>query len=315
MNLLETLSQELTDLANRSAAWVVRVNGRRGPNATGVPWSDRLIITSNRAVHRESEIEIGLPSGQAVLARIKGRAPDMDFALVELEDPIEISPVPWTDQPAPGLALALARDRQGVLLSKVGLLPGEALVHRVAPAPEFLGSPLLSHKGEFLGLHLMAGPPGVVPYSKLNSLVEQLQAGRNLEPGYLGLALHQVEHENGQACLAIKVEGPAEEAGFKVGDIITALDDTSVPNPEATRDLLRLRCAGDTIVVHLVRAGETRQIEVELGARPEHDFPGQVKHHIRKVIRHFKHHHVHRHGPHHHGPPGPPCPPEGPPVC
>lgn len=302
MSILETLSQELADLANRSAAWIVRVNGRRGPNATGVVWSANRIVTSSRAVHRDSEIEIGLPSGETALARLRGRASGTDLALLEFDQSLQVEPTPWTTEPFPGLALALARDRQGTLLSKVGLLPGEALVHRVAPAPEFLGSPLVSYRGDFLGLHVMADHPTVLPFAKLEKLVSQLEAGQTLEPGFLGLALHQVEQENGQACLVIKVEGPAEEAGLKVGDVVTALNGVRVSNPEQTRELLRARNAGQSVTIDLIRAGQPLQIEVTLASRPEPDFPHQMKRHIRRVIQHFKVHH--RHGPpHHHGPP------------
>lgn len=302
-NILDTLSEELTALANNAAPWVVRVNGRRGPSASGVLWSDTQVVTSHRGTHRESEIEVGLADGSVVLATVSGRAPDMDFAILTLETPVEAAPTPWSQQPNPGLMMALARDRQGNLLSKFGLIPGEKLVHRMAPAPEFLGSPLLDRNGQFLGLHLMVGRPSVVSHREILSLVERIDSGECLEPGFLGLGLHRVEHEGGSACLAVKVEGPAKEAGLKVGDIVTTLDNLEVSDPAATRDVLRAKTAGSAVEIAYVRAGQNMACSVELGSRPGPDFPRHMKHHIRKVIRHFKHHHHHRHhGPHHEGP-------------
>lgn len=303
MNILDTLSDELTALANTAASRVVRVNGRRGPNATGVLWSDSTVVTSHRGTHRESEIEVGLPDGSVVLAKVSGRAPDMDFATLTLEEPVKAEPTPWTSETTPGMVMALARDPQGNLLSKLGLLPTQRLVHRMGPAPEFLGSPLVDRHGNFLGIHLWVGHPRVVSYAEISSLVERLEAGENLEAGYLGLGLHRVDHEGGSACLAVKVEGPAKEAGLKIGDIITALDGVKVTDPESTRDTLRAKVAGSSVELSLVRGGKAQQVSVELGRRPEPDFPGHMKHHIRKVIRHFKHHHRHGPPPHHRGGP------------
>lgn len=319
MNILETLSQELQQLTRQAARWVVRVNGRRGPNAAGVLWSNDLVVTSLRAIHREDQVEVGLPDGTTLLARLQGQAPDFDFAILKLNNPLEgFEAPPWSDTPQPGLAVALARDRENLLLSKLGFLPGEHLVHRFSPAPEFLGSPLIDYQGHFLGLHVLQGVPTVLSYSHLQNLVESLQRGDILEPGFLGLGLHQVEHQGGQACLVIRVEPPAEVAGLKIGDIVVRIDGQSTDDPLSTRELLRTLSAGSGVKIDFFRNGEEQTTEVILSAR--HPGPPHHHHHpghglgrqIRRMVRHFKHQH---HGPpphHHHG--GPPEPP-GPVIC
>ena len=62
MDHLEKLSEELVAVSRQVAPWIVRVNGRRGPNATGVLWNETKIVTSHRACHRDADIEIGLRS-------------------------------------------------------------------------------------------------------------------------------------------------------------------------------------------------------------------------------------------------------------
>lgn len=306
MSHLDELSTELTELATGAAKWVVRVNGRRGPNATGILWSDSTIITSHRAAHRDSEIEIGMPDGSLVTAKVQGRAPDMDFAVLSLDEPFEMAAPPWSEEARPGLTMALARDKQGRLLTQLALIPGEELVHRMAPVPEFLGSPLVDRGGHFLGMHLLVGRPTVVSHRELKSMFERLAAGENLEAGFLGLGLHQVEHEGGFACLAVKVEGPAQEAGLKVGDIVLALDGVEVNDPESVRNTLRSLSAGTKVPITFSRGGNKMECSAQLGRRPEPHFPAQMKRHIRKVIKHFKHHHHHHHGHRHrHRGPGP----------
>jgi S1-C subfamily serine protease len=318
MEHLEALSNELTELAHRVAPWVVRVNGRRGPNATGVLWSSNTVITSDRAVHRDAQVEIGLADGRVVLAKVTGRAPDMDFVTLELEEPVVgLQPLRWADKVSPGLMMALARDRHGALLTQIGLLPTETLVHRLHPAPEFLGSPLVDRNGGFLGIHLLVGPPTVVAYKQLAELVEKLASGEFIEPAFLGLGLHRVDSEDGPSCLVVKVEGPAAAAGLLIGDIILSIDDQKVNDPEQVREVIRTRPAGGELQVVLLRGGKRTELCVTLGSRPAANFPGAIKRHVRRVMRHL---HRHHHGPHHHGPPHhhhgpPPPPPEEPEIC
>ena len=325
MEHLQKLSEELVELTHAVAPWVVRVNGRQGPNATGILWSDRLIVTSHRACHRDSEIEVGLPDGSTVMARVQGRAPDFDLATLELETPLpDHQALPWADENKPGIVLAVARDRRGTLLSKIGLLPTEELVHRVAPAPEFLGSPLINCQGQFLGVHLVAGRPRAVSKSELKEMMLRLSDCSRISPAFLGLGLHRVETESGYQCLVVKAEGPADHAGFLIGDHLLSLDGEELTDPEQVREKIRGYSAGSTLSARIQRAGKTLDLEVELGERPHHTWPGVFKKQVKRVIRHLRHHHKHHHhahhGPphhrpwhHHHGPPPPP--PEGPDLC
>lgn len=315
MEHLQKLSEELVQLSGRAANWVVRVNGRRGPNATGILWSKNLVVTSHRACHREQEIEIGLPDGRVVTGTVLGRAPDYDLAAVQLSEELAgYRPLPWADSWSPGLVMALARDRNGSLLSKLGLIAGEELVHRIAPAPEFLGSPLVDSQGRFQGVHLMAGHPRVVSQKELDEMLRRVLESGNLEPAFLGLGLHRVETPEGYRCLAVKVEGPAREAGVMIGDQLLAVSDTRTSDPQQVREVLRGLAAGGSVTLKLLRGARELELDATLGVRPESGFPRKFKKHIKRVIQHLHHHH----GPGHHPPPGHhhgPHHPEEPELC
>ena len=316
MDHLEKLSEELVAVSRKVAPWIVRVNGRRGPNATGVLWNETKIVTSHRACHRDADIEIGLPDGTTTLGRITGRAPAVDLVTVELPSPVaDFEPIPWSAKSVPGLVLGFARDRRGNLLSKMGLLASEELVHRISPAPEFLGSPLVDSRGKFLGLHLMAGHPRVVARKELEEMLQKLAETSLLEPAFLGLGLHRVESPEGYSCLVVQVDEPARQAGVLIGDHLLSLDGAEVEDPQQVSEIIRGLPAGSPVTLEISRAGKALEIEVTLGSRPETCFPRKFKKHMKRVIRHFRHHH--HHGPpqghhhqgrphHHHGPPGPP---------
>jgi membrane-associated protease RseP (regulator of RpoE activity) len=58
---------------------------------------------------------------------------------------------------------------------------------------------------------------------------------------------------------------PAAEAGIKVGDIITAVDDQEIDEDHPLRDLVQEHEPGETIALTLNRWGESKEIQVTLG--------------------------------------------------
>jgi hypothetical protein len=60
--------------------------------------SPRLIVTAAHVVEGSKEMEVLLTNGNTVTARTIGFAPGQDTALVELTDPIAITPLPWSSQ-------------------------------------------------------------------------------------------------------------------------------------------------------------------------------------------------------------------------
>ncbi len=67
---------------------------------------------------------------------------------------------------------------------------------------------------------------------------------------------------------ATEPAGPAEQAGIKAGDIITALDGLSVTNRENIFARLDAHKPGDALTVALFRKGQSRTVNLTLAARP-----------------------------------------------
>ena len=61
--------------------------------------------------------------------------------------------------------------------------------------------------------------------------------------------------------------GPADQAGLKAGDLITAVDGNSVASPQELRQRIVAHQPGDQVTITYTRAGASAQASVKLGTR------------------------------------------------
>ncbi|MDE2855795.1 MAG: trypsin-like peptidase domain-containing protein [Chloroflexota bacterium] len=123
-NVLEQLSQEMADLVEGAAESVLRVEARRRLPATGIAWSDNLIVAAHHAVEFEDDISVGTADGQRLSAALLGRDPRLDLALLRVD--ASLKPANWAEHDelrAGQLALALGRPRQKIRAS-LGIVTG-----------------------------------------------------------------------------------------------------------------------------------------------------------------------------------------------
>ena len=113
----------------------------------------------------------------------------------------------------------------------------------------------------------------LVTLTSRGAAVERIElAGRRYHDqddrsGYLG---HLALEETPAGCrISVVGEGtPAQAAGLAVGDVITRLDGTATPDPDALRKALAATKAGQKISIEVVRDGRTETREATLDRRP-----------------------------------------------
>jgi uncharacterized protein len=76
-------------------------------------------------------------------------------------------------------------------------------------------------------------------------------------------------HEQGCRITELVKGGAAEEAGLRVGDVITGAGENSVGNIKDVVLIMRMKKVGDRIPVWFIRDGETLQVEAVLKPRPK----------------------------------------------
>ena len=72
---LVDLSEAIAAVVSDARAYTVTVYGRRRLPATGIAWSNELVVTANHVVERDEEIEIGTNGETRVAATVAGRDP------------------------------------------------------------------------------------------------------------------------------------------------------------------------------------------------------------------------------------------------
>lgn len=125
-NMLQQLSLEMADLAEARSESVLRVDARRRLPASGIAWSEDLIVCAHHAVEFEDDISIGTAEGQRLGATLVGRDPRIDLALLRVDAPLK--PAEWAPHAElrPGnLVIALGRPRQNIRAA-LGIVAGTA---------------------------------------------------------------------------------------------------------------------------------------------------------------------------------------------
>src|SRR5215208_381046 len=97
--VLPIFSDQLAEAVERAGLSIVRVDARRRQAASGVAWAaEGVILTADHVLEREEDLGVALPDGRTVSAKIVGRDPGTDIALLKVEGasltPIEQGPTP-----------------------------------------------------------------------------------------------------------------------------------------------------------------------------------------------------------------------------
>lgn len=169
---------------------------------------------------------------------------------------------------------------------------GEMVQTSILAGPGSSGGPLLSLDGEVVGVVVAAPTKGgnlspisfAVPLSQRNrKIVRDLSEGRSIEHGYLGVevdAISQAERSAagltrrvGVRIASVFADGPADRAGLRAGDIVTAIHRKPVRSVDGFVSLIGSHTVGEQTTIDIVRNQRNMMITATLARRP--DVPDQ----------------------------------------
>jgi len=247
---------------------------------------DGFIITNNHMVDGSSEIKVKIADGRELKAKVVGRDPKTDLALLKISSLFENLPVltlgdsekmrvgDWVISVGNPFGLDHTVT-QGIISATgrvIGSGPYDNFLQTDAPInPGNSGGPLVNTRGEVIGINtaIFSGGQGIgfaIPSSLAKSVVAQLQQKGKVVRGWIGVGIQSVTPEiaksfglteaRGALVGDVMPNGPAHKAGIRQGDVIVSFDGHQVKN---ANDLPRLAAetpVGRSIAVVVKRDGK-----------------------------------------------------------
>jgi S1-C subfamily serine protease len=296
---LVNLSNELAGAVERTAAGVVAVQARPRIGTSGVIWRSNLILTSSEGIRSEDGIRVLFPDGRSAEARLRGRDPGTDLALLEA-DTGAFKPVDFATGAAlkvGHLVLAIGRTASTGPIASFGIISGVSGEWKswrggrlnpfvrldVSVYPTSSGGAVVDAEGHVVGLvsiGLSRSSVIAVTRGTIDLVARRLEDQGFVSRGFLGIALQpvalpeelkkklQIDQNHGIMLLGLEPDGPAALGGLILGDILLAAGDQILASPDALADLLDRTAVGDALKFRVLRAGAVREAEIRIGERP-----------------------------------------------
>src|SRR5881409_4160488 len=259
------------------------------------------ILTNNHVIENAQDITVRLSDGRKFTAKLVGRDPKTDLAVLKLEAP---SPLPaaelgdydhlrvgqWAiaignpfglDRTVTvGIVSATARNRVGVATYE-NFIQTDASIN-----PGNSGGPLLNLDGKVIGINtaIVAAGQGIgfsIPINEAKAVMAQLIAKGRVVRGWLGVVIQDVTDElassfgvkerEGVLVADVMKGGPAETAGLRAGDIVVEVDGTRIREvPDLQRRIAGV-APGQKVRLVVVRDGARQPVTVAIGEMPSEE--------------------------------------------
>jgi Do/DeqQ family serine protease len=250
------------------------------------------IVTNAHVVENASEITVTLQDGRDLKAEIIGSDTPSDVAVLRVK-PDGLTQIPLGDSAkvevgdfvvAIGNPFGLQHTvTSGIIsgLSRSGINPDgyEDFIQTDASInPGNSGGALVSLRGELIGINTAilsrsGGNIGIgfaIPVNMARSVMDQLIRYGSVKRGQLGVSMYTVTpdiaHSLGLpsvvgALVSQVVEGsPADHAGIRTGDVITAVNGQPVKSNSELRNTIGLLRVGDKVDIGLLRDGKPLRV-------------------------------------------------------
>jgi len=268
---------------------------------------DGVIVTNNHVIEGAQEIVVQLSDGRLLPARVAGRDPRTDIAVIKIEDAKELPAIALGDSDgvdvgdwvvaignpfglnhtvSAGIVSAKGRSREDVPLDPSGyynFIQTDASIN-----PGNSGGPLLNLKGEVVGMNSAirgGGAQGIgfaIPINMVKQILPTLLRDGHLTRSALGLQIGDARQlspedrahlklgdEKGAIVMRVEPNGPADKAKLEEGDLIVAFDGETIERSSLLQWKASSTGVGKTVTLRVIRQGKPFDLDVTLGELKE----------------------------------------------
>jgi S1-C subfamily serine protease len=294
---LTQFSDALAARAGAAKNTIVAIRLARQRHITGMVWRSGIIVTSEQSLPQKDEFEIVAAGGAALTARMAGRDPSTNIAILQPAEPIAPPSIVAGEARTGAVALAIGAAGTGEASARFGIvnlvgaewhssrggLVDRRIVLDVRLARSEEGGPVLDAAGACLGMSTF-GPRGqviAIPTATIERVVPLLLKDGRVARGWLGVALQAVsvpdalretaDQSSGLMVMSVVADGPAAQAGILAGDIILNVDGTSTHRLRNIARHFGSDSVGRKADLRLIRSGAVVTVSATIAERPVHE--------------------------------------------
>lgn len=263
---------------------------------------DGYILTNHHVVDGALEIKVEMTDNRTFTAKLVGSDPPSDLAVLKVEAR-NLPTVTMGDSDkvrvgdfvlALGNPLGIGQTVTSGIVSAKGRATGlsdgsfeDFLQTDAAINRGNSGGALVNTNGELIGINSqILSPSGgnigigfAIPSNMAKVVMDQLVKTGKVRRGMLGVTIQSVDADlasslnlpaaRGAIVTSVTAGGPAERAGLRRGDVITAIDKQAVNDNNSLRNLVASKTPGSSVEVTALRNGRDQNFSVALAELPE----------------------------------------------
>ncbi|EPF6897096.1 serine endoprotease DegP [Citrobacter koseri] len=255
------------------------------------------VVTNNHVVDNATVIKVQLSDGRKFDAKVVGKDPRSDIALVQMQDPKNLTAIKLADSDALrvgdytvaiGNPFGLGETVTSGIVSALGrsglnaenyenFIQTDAAINRGNS-----GGALVNLNGELIGINTaILAPDGgnigigfAIPSNMVKNLTSQMVEYGQVKRGELGIMgtelnselakAMKVDAQRGAFVSQVMANSSAAKAGIKAGDVITSLNGKPISSFAALRAQVGTMPVGSKISLGLLRDGKPVTVNLEL---------------------------------------------------
>ena len=271
---------------------------QRGVGSGFVMSEDGFILTNNHVIEDADRIKVKFADGKDFTARVVGRDPKTDLALIKIDGAAALHPLKLGNSESLKVGSWVVAVGSPFGLEQtvtVGIVSAKGRVIGSGPYDNFIqtdasinpgnsGGPLVNMNGEVIGINtaIIPNAQGIgfaTPINMATEILPQLQKKGHVTRGWLGVSIQEVTSELAKSFSLDKNKGalvaevfkasPAEKAGIEQGDIILQFNGKDIAESKELPRMMAATPVGDTVALKVLRNGKTITCQVNAGEMQE----------------------------------------------
>ncbi|UJP06528.1 MAG: Do family serine endopeptidase [Nitrosomonas sp.] len=258
------------------------------------------VLTNHHVIETAEDVEVALVDGRKAKAKLIGSDPETDLAVLKIglkdlpamvfgqSQHIKVGDVvlavgnPFGVGQSVTMGIVSALSRSGV-----GINTFEDFIQTDAAVnPGNSGGALTDTSGNLVGINTAiysrsGGSLGIgfaIPIHVASQIMEKIIQSGSVTRGWLGVSMQDltgelaesfdIENLSGALVASVLKDGPADKAGIKPGDILTAIEGKSLKNSSEILNHVAALPPGDAVTVTIIRNKQRQSFPIKVGVRP-----------------------------------------------